>query len=230
MSLTDRTLLHLHIEAVWGIQLPPITPDAVDVTLLPESKLPRWKVCVADLVSGRVHLWRPNVAETEYEDLRQRADKALALPPRAMTTPDISREVAHSLTAAPVLDLETARSIARPLTIEDEALIAADFTEDPPDYFLSRECSPLIGVVVAGRLLCVAHSSRRIPAACELGIHTLGIARRKGYALASTILWTQGILQEGLVPLYSAMIENTPSLNLAAAAGYRPFTKTVNIR
>src|ERR1051326_3292166 len=136
MPLTDRTLLRLHIEAVWGVQLPTIASDTVDVTLLPESKLPRWRVCVAQLDSGRVHLWRPDVTETEYKTLRQQADKALSLPPQATTTPDINREVAHSLTATPVIDLETARSIARPLTSEDEALLAATFTEDPPDYFL----------------------------------------------------------------------------------------------
>jgi len=56
-----------------------------------------------------------------------------------------------------------------------------------------------------------------------LGIDTLPAARRKGYALAATILWAHTVLQEGLVPLYSAFANNAPSLRLAAAAGYRAF-------
>jgi RimJ/RimL family protein N-acetyltransferase len=80
-------------------------------------------------------------------------------------------------------------------------------------------------VVIAGRLLSLAHSSRRTKEACELGIDTLLEARRKGYALAATILWTHAVMQEGLVPIYSAHAENTASLRLAAAAGYRAFAQ-----
>ena len=59
--------------------------------------------------------------------------------------------------------------------------------------------------------------------ACELGIDTLPEARHQGYALAATILWTQAVLQERLVPIYSADAFNTASLRLADAAGYRAF-------
>ena len=229
MSIPDRTLLRLHIEAVWGVQLSSLAQDDVNVTLSPESKLSPWKLCVADIASGRVHIWRSDVDKAEYEDLRQQAYNALALPQTVTTTPAISREVAYSLTVSPRIDPETARSIAHPLTAQDEALIAAAFPEETPDRFLTLG-RPVIGVVIEGRLLCAAHSSRRTTEACELGIDTLPEARRKGYALAATVVWTQSILQEGIIPIYSAMIENTPSHNLAAAAGYRPFTKTVNIR
>jgi RimJ/RimL family protein N-acetyltransferase len=61
--------------------------------------------------------------------------------------------------------------------------------------------------------------------ACELGIDTLPEARRRGYALAATIVWTRAVMQEGLVPLYSALAENTASLRLAAVAGYRVFAR-----
>jgi len=73
--------------------------------------------------------------------------------------------------------------------------------------------------------MSLAHSSRRTKEACELGIDTLPEARRRGYALAATILWTRAVIQEGLVPLYSALAENTASLRLAAAAGYRVFAR-----
>ena len=80
-------------------------------------------------------------------------------------------------------------------------------------------------MVIAGQLLSLAHSSRRTQEACELGIDTLPEARRKGYALAATIVWVHTVLREGLVPIYSALAENTASLHLAAAAGYRPLAQ-----
>jgi len=101
----------------------------------------------------------------------------------------------------------------------------AAFISGSSDYYLDPEKRPLIGVVRAGRLLSLVHSSRRTKEACELGIDTAAEARRKGYALAATIVWTRMVMQEGLVPLYSADAENTASLRLAAAAGYRVFAR-----
>ena len=88
---------------------------------------------------------------------------------------------------------------------------------------------PLIGVVVDGRLVSLAHSSRRTLEACELGVDTLPEARRQGYALAVTIVWARMVLQEPLVPLYSALASNEASLALAAAAGYRAFAHVVTL-
>jgi len=120
------------------------------------------------------------------------------------------------------MDMATAQALARPLTPDDHSLIEI-FEPGSSDYYLHTDRCPLIGVVVEGRLLSVAHSSRRTSEACELGIDTLPEARRRGYALAATVLWAAGVAQEGLVPLYSALIENEASLRLAAAAGYRKF-------
>jgi predicted GNAT family acetyltransferase len=84
-------------------------------------------------------------------------------------------------------------------------------------------------VLVDGRLCSIAHSSRRTREACELGINTLPEARRKGYALAATVAWSAAIVQEGLTPIYSALATNTPSLNLACAAGYREIARAVTL-
>jgi|SRR5437660_3429349 len=220
MISTDRTLLRLHVEAVWGVQLSPLTSN--DLELLPESARPAWKLCVAAIATGRVHIWRPDVSAGEREELRSQVDEALAFPPIVTTIPGVSREVALSQVASPRLDIETARSIARPLTPDDYGLIERFWK---PGDSLEDNSYPLFGVVVAGRLLSLAHSSRRTPEACELGIETLPEARRKGYALAATILWAHAVAQEGLVPIYSALAENTASLRLAEAAGYRPFAR-----
>ena len=222
MVSTDRTLLRLHVEAVWGVRLPPIVEN--DGELLPESAQPSWKLWAGDIAGGRVYIWRPDVKAMEREGLRLRANEALDLPSTATPKAGISREIAHSLVVSPKLDIETAHSITRLLTSRDRSLIEV-FQPGSSDYYLHRERRPLIGVVTAGRLLSLAHSSRRTKEACELGIDTVPEARRKGYALAATIVWTRAVMQEGLVPLYSALAENTASLRLAAAAGYRVFAR-----
>ena len=222
MLSIDRTLLRLHVEAVWGVRLPSLLVN--DVELLREGSQPSWKLCAAEIADGRVHIWRPDVNTMEREGLRLRVNEALTFPPLVTLLPGISREVALSLVASPRLGVDTARGIARPLTSHDRTLVEV-FQPGSLDDSFHPEKRPLIGVVIAGRLLCLAHSSRRTKEACELGIDTVPEARRKGYALAATILWTHTVMQEGLVPIYSAHAENTASLRLAAAAGYRAFAR-----
>jgi RimJ/RimL family protein N-acetyltransferase len=222
MDSTDRTLLRLHVEAVWDVRLPSLMLN--DVELLREGSQPSWSLCVADQASERVYIWRPDVTTMEREALCLRASEALAFPPIGTPLSGVHREVALSLVASPRLDEATAHSIARPLTEQDRALVEV-FEPDAHDYYFRPERQPLIGVVISGHLLSLAHSSRRTSEACELGIDTLAEARRKGYALAATMVWTQAILHERLVPIYSADASNTASLHLADAAGYRTFAR-----
>jgi RimJ/RimL family protein N-acetyltransferase len=218
MELTDQQLLRLHIEAVWAVQL----SDAIqnEIELLPESFLPNWKLCAAKLSDGLVHIWRPDVSVAERAALRSRVNGVMAVPPE-IAIHGVHREVALAQRVSPRIDVEAARRVARLLTEQDRPLVAA-FYDDGEDYF-QAELYPFIGVIIDGRLLSLAHSSRRIKGACELGLDTLPEARRKGYALAATILWAHIVAQEGLIPLYSARADNTASLRLADAAGYRAF-------
>ncbi len=225
MMLTDRAMLRLHIEAVWGVKLPPI--EANEICLLPESARPDWRLCAADLAEGRVLIWREDIAAGERAGLLARLDEAWHLPEGA-APPDISREVAFRLAAVPALDLVVAQRIVRSLTLDDYALIEA-FQPGEAESMLRPELRPLMGVVVDGRLLSLAHSSRRTAEACELGIDTLSAARRRGYARTATVAWSAAILAEGLTPLYSALAENTASLHLAVVAGYRQFARALTI-
>ena len=219
---SDRTLLRLHVEAVWDVRLPSLMLN--DVELLREGSQPSWSLCVAEQASDRVYIWRPDVTSMERFALRLRASEALTFPPLGVPLPGVHREMALSLVASPRLEEATAQSIARPLTEQDRVLVAA-FKPDAQDYYFRPERQPLIGVVISGHLLSLAHSSRRTQEACELGIDTLPTARRMGYALAATIVWMQAVLQERLVPIYSADASNTASLRLAEAAGYRTFAR-----
>lgn len=227
MQLSERTLLRLHVEAVWGVQLPAILQS--DIALSHESKQPPWKLCAAAITGGHVNIWRPDVRAAEREALFARAHEALALSPTVAAARDISREVALHQVAAPTMDMTTVQQLARPLTSRDRSLLRA-FQPNSEGYYLHADRLPLIGVVIEGRLLSLAHSSRRTSEACELGITTLPAARRRGYAIAATILWAASVSHEGLIPIYSALIKNQASLSLASAAGYRIFAHIATIK
>ncbi|HEY7415003.1 MAG TPA: GNAT family N-acetyltransferase [Ktedonobacteraceae bacterium] len=226
MESTPRTLLRLHIEAVWGVQLPPLTQKTVE--LLREGLQPPWKLYVADVAGEQVAIWRPDVTASEREALLVCAKEAFTAPPTEHVAPHIRREVAFHQVASPTMSVAAARQIACRLTLDDQALVDS-FEPGEVAYYFQPDRRPLIGVIVEGRLLSLAHSSRRTAQACELGIDTLPEARRKGYALAATLLWAAEVTQENLVPFYSASAENIASLGLALAAGYRAFARAVLI-
>src|SRR5579884_775087 len=165
MTSTNQELLRLHIEAVWSVRIPAI--EQHDLELIPESVRPTWKLYVADLADARIHVWRPDVNADEREVLRQRANEALVFPPLTTPMPGVSREVALSFNALPRLDSNAARSFARPLTPQYRPLVQAFQAGSSEDY-LRQEKRPLVGVILNGRLLSLAHSSRRTTQACEL--------------------------------------------------------------
>ena len=220
MVKTDRVLLRLHVEAVWGVRLAAIEQNEAE--LLHEGSQPSWKLCMADLADERIYIWRPDISKEEREAVRISANEAAALPSGAIVAPGMNREVVLHQIAPTIVDVATARTIACPLTLHDRPLVET-FQSDSDDDYFHPERQPLVGVIVEGRLLSLAHSSRRTSEACELGIDTLPDARRKGYALAATVLWAEMVAQEGLVPIYSASADNNASLALAHAAGYRAF-------
>lgn len=69
MVSTDRTLLCLHVEAVWGVRLPSFLENEVE--LLREGLRPAWKLCAAALADERVHIWRPDVNVAEHAALQE---------------------------------------------------------------------------------------------------------------------------------------------------------------
>lgn len=226
MVSTQQALLRLHIEAVWGVQLPPIAQNTLE--LLRQGIQPSWKLYAAEMAGQQVAIWRPDVPVTERAALLVRASEALTLPPTERVAPHISREVVLHQVASPTMSVAAAQKVARLLTPDDQALVDI-FDPGNIEYYFHPDRYPLIGVIVEGRLLSLAHSSRRTAQACELGIDTLPEARRKGYALAATLLWAASIAREGLVPFYSASADNTASLGLASAAGYRAFARAAII-
>lgn len=223
---TDRAILRFHVEAVWGVKLPELEEN--ECTLLPASARPEWRLCAANVEEGRVLIWREACESTERARLLRRLDQVWSQPEHLPLPAETSREYAFRLSATARLAVAESRRLARALGEEDFALLES-FWPGEAEKLLYPEPRPLRGVVVGGRLLCLAHSSRRTSDACELGIDTLREARRKGYALAATVAWSGAILDEGLVPIYSALAENMPSRRLAWAAGYRPFARAVTL-
>src|SRR2546421_11540705 len=118
MQSTERTLLRLHVEAVWGIQLPSfIQSDTLlpSLPLLsPATKHPSWKLCAAAITGDRVNIWRPDDQARERAALLTRENEALAMPPTA-ATPAITRDLALHQLASPTIDRTTLPQLARPL-------------------------------------------------------------------------------------------------------------------
>ncbi len=231
-------LLRLHVEAVWNVQFNAKIDEEsyTEVELLAADDMPPWQLCLAKLLddaSTHIAIWRPEVQKEQRSMLLAQATEALDLSPAEFRKqrahfPAIHREVAFHQTAEPTITLATASGIARLLTHQDAQLLE-DFETASSTHYLNPSRQPLVGVIAENKLLCLAHSSRRTTEACELGIDTLPSARRKGYALAATILWAELVKQAALLPIYSAFIENEPSLALAHSAGYRPFAHIATI-
>lgn len=220
--MDDLMLLRLHVAAVWSLRLPPLAFG--DVLLAPDSPAPTWTLYCAMLAGGAVRIWRHDVASEARAALSRRVEAALRLPPSATAAAGIRREVAL-VRRSPRMPYDgNAAQLARRLGPRDAALLEA-YEPGEVDYYLHPDRAPLVGVIVGGQLVSVAHSSRRTREACELGIGTLPDGRRRGYARAATLCWTSDVAAEGLVPLYSALASNDASLALAAAAGYRRFAR-----
>lgn len=212
--MTECDLLRLHIETVWGISIPPLEQESVDLSAT--ASLPPWSLYQANLAQGRVTIWRPDTSPEERAELLHRARNASAVFDTAL---GMRCEVVLRFSDTPPTSPTLSQPLARLLTADDAALLEA-FEAGSAPYFLDPQCAPCIGVVVAGQLVSVAHCSRRTATACELGINTTPEARRHGYVTAATQAWTYAIQREGLTPIYSAFAYNTASLRLANATGY----------
>ncbi len=217
--MTNRELLRRHLEAVWGLTLPAFD-EASHELVLPAPRLPPWSLYLATFAGEQMTIIRPDVSPEQLLRLREQA-RALEGSQESDTPAAMRREVVfHSPIITPQQQARAAR-LARVLDAADAALIES-FEAGSAAYFLDPRAAPAVGVVVDGRLVSLAHSSRQTPDACELGIETLPEARRRGYAAAATILWTALVQQKGLMPIYSAFAWNGASLRLAQSVGYAP--------
>ncbi len=207
------------------MSLPSITQNDVEIST--GGKLPPWLLYVAQLESEHVRIWRPDVGETARQALLQQVEQAFTLSTEAARTQGIGREVAFKFTEQPTMHMERAQQLAHLITSDEYAQVER-FEPGAAEYYFAPERQPLYGVSVEGRLLSIAHSARRTDEACELGLDTLPEARRRGYALAVSLLWTRAIIKERGIPFYSALAENAASLALAHKAGYRAFARGVS--
>jgi len=214
--MTERELLRLHIEAVWNLTLPPLDELAHELVLTQTS--PPWSLYLGAFAQEQLALWHSEVEPEQRRLYLADARKAGVVWDQAIR---MRREMVFHYPLISPQQQARANQLARPLTTDDTDLIDAFEAESAP-YFLNPRATPCIGVIVNGRLVSTAHSSRQTPSACELGINTLPEARRRGYAAAATIFWTAIVQQKGLVPIYSAFAWNTASLQLAQATGYTP--------
>ncbi|MBV9228444.1 MAG: hypothetical protein JOZ18_03950, partial [Chloroflexi bacterium] len=83
------------------MRLPPLTTNEIEV--LPDSVQPLWGVYVAEIASGRIHIWQQGLDNAERAALLAHVDEALAHPTTDISTLGIRREIALHLAAQPVL-------------------------------------------------------------------------------------------------------------------------------
>ncbi len=175
---------------------------------------PPWSLYLATLSDGsQVSIWRADTTAESRPALLAQAHAAGVIWDEAHA---MRREVVF---AAPDVMTPERGQRARELGEDDAALVEA-FEAGSATYFLNPRTSPCVGVVVDGRLVSVAHSSRQTADAYELGVDTLPDARRRGYATEAVARWTELVRQRGFKPIYSAFAWNEASRRLAQSVGY----------
>lgn len=104
----------------------------------------------------------------------------------------------------------------RLLSADDKQILAATFKDCVEEI---ETAQPYVGFFCDGKIVSICRSVRK-GNAHEAGIETLPSYRRRGYAQLVLNDWTAAVQKQGLVPLYSALSENTASIRLARKAGY----------
>lgn len=104
----------------------------------------------------------------------------------------------------------------RLLTGEDEKLLETTFKGYAEEISTAQ---PYVGYFCDGKIVSICRSVRK-EHGHEAGIETLPEYRRRGYAQAVLKYWTMAVLQQGFIPLYSADVANTASLQLARKSQY----------
>lgn len=178
--------------------------------------------------------FRAGVPETLKERLTSVAGREPALE-SADEPPVYRREYLQLLNAAEASE-EVCFEIPRQQNLSARILTARDIGNRAERYFpwLAGELKfvPFCAAVCMEdtQVVSVCRSVRIIPGAEEAGIETCAPYRRKGYALSALAAWTQRVRESGAIPLYSAHISNTASINLAKKAGGILFGKAFSIR
>jgi hypothetical protein len=153
--MTEREWLRFHLEAAWGITLPPLVGASVE--LLPDSPLPPWSLYLATWPQEQVTLWAPGMSSAQRARLLNQAQRiGKSFDPASGMRREVVFQPQHPPRQPPAEVLR----LTRRLTPADTAMLEA-FEPDSASYYLHPQRAPCIGVVVQHTLMSVAHSSRR---------------------------------------------------------------------
>ena len=144
--MTDRELLRLHIEACWGISIPPL--EHAGIELPASTKLPAWSLYQANLSHEQVTIWRLDVSPEQRANLLQRAHNADVVFDAAL---GMRSEVVLRFSAMPQTPRPRQQYDPRLLTADDTALLET-FEAGSAPYFLDSPHAPCIGVIVMASL------------------------------------------------------------------------------
>lgn len=109
---------------------------------------------------------------------------------------------------------------------EDAALLSAGFAAELEECREELDTAQPFAVSFCdGKVVSICRSVRK-GLGHEAGIKTLAPFRRQGYAGSALRCWTEAIIRQGNIPLYSADIDNTASVQLAQKNGYVLYANT----
>lgn len=117
----------------------------------------------------------------------------------------------------------------RPTRVEIYSTYVFPHVVSAPDPAVVRQGREQYAVVVSGRQVSWASSSRSNEEAAELWVRTSEDSRGHGYATLATRAWAAEVTGEGRIAFYSHRDSNTPSRHLATKLGVVPVFDLANL-
>ena len=122
---------------------------------------------------------------------------------------------------------DVAASAVRELDAAGLARAAEVFPRLAPSL---SERQPVFGVLPDGVPRSIAYCATRPGRACEVGVDTAPGWRGKGFAASAVSAWAAEMQGRGVIPLYSAALENAASRAVAARLGLIPYASDWHFR
>ncbi len=120
-----------------------------------------------------------------------------------------------------------AGSQARPLTPAEVSEAALAFPHLAGSLALR---GPVFGILENGAPVSLAFCATTPGRGCEVGVETLAAYRGRGFAADAVDAWAAAMTRHGVVPLYSARLDNGASRAVARALELTPFASDWHFR
>lgn len=162
-------------------------------------------------------------AENLLRDAEWEADKYVHLLPEGRTIFEVCFCLPQFIGQAPAAESPAFAESCRLLKASEAPLLEAAFAGCGSEL---PSAAPYAGCFAEGQLAAICRSVRKtscsdsFAAVHEAGIETRPAFRRRGCAGRALASWSAALLEQEIVPLYSALMENIASQQLAKKSGW----------